>query len=134
MLLDILVVSVIFIALGMSGYYYYLYMASKEDYEDGKRRIKYLYNTITEGESKDSVFCKLEKEGLRANFESKIENVSNYVVPLRLNYVKTMNYLKRSNIVGASNLYVNAEKNASMVINLSFEGSKLVLKSQEGVL
>ena len=134
MLLDILVVSVIFIALGMSGYYYYLYMSSKKDYEDGKRRIKYLYNTITEGESKDSVFRKLEKEGLRANFESKIENVSNYVVPLRLNYVKTMNYLKRSNIVGASNLYVNAEKNASMVINLSFEGSKLVLKSQEGVL
>lgn len=134
MLLDTLVVSVIFIALGMSGYYYYLYMVSKEDYEDGKRRIKYLYNTITEGESKDSVFRKLEKEGLRANFESKIENVSNYVVPLRLNYVKTMNYLKRSNIVGASNLYVNAEKNASMVINLSFEGSKLVLKSQEGVL
>ena len=134
MLLDILVVSVIFIALGISGYYYYLYMSSKKDYEDGKRRIKYLYNTITEGESKDSVFRKLEKEGLRANFESKIENVSNYVVPLRLNYVKTMNYLKRSNIVGASNLYVNAEKNASMVINLSFEGSKLVLKSQEGVL
>ena len=134
MLLDILVVSVIFIALGMSGYYYYLYMSSKKDYEDGKRRIKYLYNTITEGESKDSVFRKLEKEGLRANFESKIENVSNYVVPLRLNYVKTMNYLKRSNIVGASNLYVNAEKNASMVINLSFEGSKLVFKSQEGVL
>lgn len=134
MLLDILVVSVIFIALGMSGYYYYLYMSSKKDYEDGKRRIKYLYNTITEGESKDSVFRKLEKEGLRANFESKIENVSNYVVPLRLNYVKTMNYLKRSNIVGASNLYVNAEKNASMVINLSFEDSKLVLKSQEGVL
>lgn len=134
MLLDILVVSVIFIALGMSGYYYYLYMSSKKDYEDGKRRIKYLYNTITEGESKDSVFRKLEKEGLRANFESKIENVSNYVVPLRLNYVKTMNYLKRSNIVGASNLYVNADKNASMVINLSFEDSKLVLKSQEGVL
>ena len=76
----------------------------------------------------------LEKEGLRANFESKIENVSNYVVPLRLNYVKTMNYLKRSNIVGTSNLYVNADKNASMVINLSFEDSKLVLKSQEGVL
>lgn len=134
MLLDILVVSVIFIALGMAGYYYYLYMVSKEDYEDGKRRIKYLYNTITEGESKDSVFRKLEKEGLRANFESKVENVSNYVVPLRLNYVKTMNYLKRSNIVGASNLYVNDEKNASMVINLSFENSKLVLKSQEGVL